>query len=869
MREEVRSAECRVMNGKARAGFLSSLCTLRSALLLCLLLVLLFSFSASALARTARRVVVIKVDGLPFDTLERFVRERDPRTGKSLLPWFEHVFYDGGTRVSNFYVRGMSLSAPSWSLLDTGQHLQVKGNVEFDRYTLHSYDYLNVIPFWLNNAVGARVDMPAVEVLDELGVPLLADSYPYDERYTSIQLFQRGARWTTLERGLKNLFTSRTPAELFGEWQLGIGGRSIIDEQQERELIEKLGDPSVRYLDFYTTAFDHAAHNNRDDATHLAVLREIDALVGRVWTAIRRTPQAADTALVLVSDHGMNSDPRLYSQGFNLVKLLGSREGGGHHVVTKRRLMADYAVKGIFPLVPLIYTTTDESFYLKGQSTDYPTALVDFDGNERSTIHLRDSDLNLVHLLLQQLKRADLSEPLRRAATGALFDAIERRRAEWQADFERLKEELGALQRLIERQRALVQTLPKKFTKEDMDTGRDKAARRESARLDSWQQDERGYAAYAQALANLLALERSRFNPAAVKIEDLIPKRAMGEHNNIDELQNYVVGLAPGGLALAPDGTLDAERSFARVNYFSLLAGARVRNNVQPGVSNRPVDFVAVRVPAESLRGALRPDEEADEAVWLYAAPDSQALVLSRVDEGRLLLRYLPVSNLKQDASGRVTFDRAAWRAGLPLKIWEDERLALPQGESRAEWLDGWHTDIEWLRAAHRTRYSNAVVSLEEQLGRHEVEATAADAPGLSADERLIRRFRRHQRRLAEGDLLVVANDHWNFDVRGFNPGGNHGSFLRVSTHAALLFAGGERTGIPRGLDIEEPYDSLSFVPTVLALTGQLEDGTRPVPALWRQGFRTFPGRVISELFATTQPEAPLADTTTQPEEKH
>src|SRR5205814_6795004 len=116
-----------------------------------------------------------------------------------------------------------------------------------------------------------------------------------------------------------------------------------------------------------------------------------------------------------------------------------------------------------------------------------------------------------------------------------------------------------------------------------------------------------------------------------------------------------------------------------------------------------------VRVPVESLRGTLGPDEEADEAVWLYAAPDSQALVLSRVDEGRLLLRYLPVADLTQDAHGRINFDRAAWRAGLPLKIWEDEGLLPPQGASRDEWLDGWHTDLEWLRAAHRTKYSNGV----------------------------------------------------------------------------------------------------------------------------------------------------------------
>src|SRR5919198_239041 len=226
-----------------------------------------------------------------------------------------------------------SASSSSWSLLDTGQHLQIKGNVEFDRYTLHSYDYLNFIPFWVENVAGRRIDMPGVEVLDELGLPLLYDSFPHDERYICFQLYMRGTRWSTLQRGLQGHFASRGPGDIFDEWATGIEAHDMVMEQLERELYEKLKDPKVRYLDFYTTDFDHAAHHNRDDATKLAALQKIDALVGRVWTAIRRTPQAADTALVVVSDHGINSDARFYSQGYNLVKLLGSREGGGHHVV--------------------------------------------------------------------------------------------------------------------------------------------------------------------------------------------------------------------------------------------------------------------------------------------------------------------------------------------------------------------------------------------------------------------------------------------------------------------------------------------------------------------------------------------------------
>lgn len=801
-------------------------------------------------AGEARRVVLLKVDGLPHDTLDRYVRERDPQTRKSLLPWIDYVFYERGTRVANFYVRGMSLSGPSWSLLDTGQHLQVKGNIEFDRYTLHPYDYLNFIPFWLRHASGVRVDMPGAEMLDEMGLPLLSDAFPYDERHLSFQLYQRGTRWTTLQRGLQNRITSRSPRELFDEWHTGFETRSILMEQLERELLEKLKDPRMRYLDLYHTDFDHAAHHNHDRATQLQSLRELDALVGRVWMAIQKTPNADTTALVLVSDHGTNSDERVYSQGYNLVKLLGSAAGGGHHVVTKRRLMNDYALKGIYPLIPLIYTTTPDSFYLKGQSTLYPTALLDFDGNERASVHLRNSTLNTLHILLQQLQRRDLAPPLRHAATRAFFATLDRERPAWQASLAGLNEELDALRRAIEKQRALVAAQPKKWTAQDRDAGRDQASRRHFARLDSWTTDEQKYVAYLRTLNGLLALSRDNFDPARLSLEDVIAKGTMGEPNSVYQLQNYVVGLAPAGLALAPDGSLDFERSFRRLDYFALLDDVTVRNNVQAGVTNQPVDFVAVRLPVDALDVALNEDTRADAAIWLYGGRDSQALVLARDDApGQLQLRYLAVARLAQEAGGRIRFERQQWRDGLPLRIWEDANLDVPGGDTRARWLDAWHTDLEWLRVAHRTKYSNAVVGLHEQLARHIAPSIDTDEPGLGDDERLLRRLRRRQRLLVEADLLILANDHWNFDVRGFNPGGNHGSFFRISTHSTLMFAGGDATGIRRGLVVDEPYDSLSFMPTVLALTGQLSDGQKPIPVLWQQGFREFPGRIITEIF--------------------
>ena len=145
---------------------------------------------------------------------------------------------------------------------------------------------------------------------------------------------------------------------------------------------------------------------------------------------------------------GSTRTREIYSQGYNLVKFLGSAQGGGHHVITKRRLMLGYSLKGINFLVPLITTTTDDSFYLKGQSTSYPTVLLDFDGNERAAIHLRNSDLNLLHILFQQLQRDNLvaadacgcvrtRSSKRSKATTAMADRTTRRLDEELAGFAR------------------------------------------------------------------------------------------------------------------------------------------------------------------------------------------------------------------------------------------------------------------------------------------------------------------------------------------------------------------------------------------------------------------------------------------------
>ena len=787
--------------------------------------------SCGPLTAAVERVVIVKLDGIPASVLERELQHRDPVTQKSTLPWIERIFNQGGSRVPNFYVRAISLSAPSWSLLDTGRHLEIRGNAEFDRYTYHVYDYLNFFPFYVGYALSRRVDMPGVEVLDQLNIPLLIDFFPYAERYQSFQLFQRGVRWKTLQHSLQHRF-SRSLRQLLDEWTIGFEIGSSVEEQTERELIEKLSNPRIRYLDYFTGEYDHVAHGTPDPASQRMALQSIDALIGRIWTAIESSPLAGRTVLAVLSDHGMNTQPGVYSQGYDLVQFFNSRAGGAHHVVTNRHPMTEYKLKGLDPFVSEVVTPSEESLYLKGAANQYPTVLLDLDGNERASVYLRNSDFNLLHILLEELNRPPMQSPLRQAAIRAFFQAVDRHRPEWHGTVAQLREELAAIRRYVEEQRRRLEEQPKKWTPAQRNQGLDKDARRLAVQVDALTNQERRYSEYVDALVKILALTPSDFEKRRIPASDVIPRRAMSETNGVHALRNYVVGPASGGLVLAPDGSLDLAKSFQQIDYLPLLASLSVRNNVQTALASHPVDFVALRIPSAPF--AAWSDEPLDEnAVWLYGGENRQAVVLSRRRAGELELRYVPVRDLQQDSHGVFHIDSLDFAPGLPLALFEDKDLGVPEGQ-RVEWLQSWHSDLAWLRAAHNTEYSNGLLALHEQFHQR-----------IERDGDLLERFRARRRRLVEPDFVIFANDHWNFNVRGFNPGGNHGSMRRISTRAVLMFAGGGETSIPKNQVVAEPYDSLSFVPTILELMGQDQEAQK------------LPGRPILEVLSQAKSSKP------------
>ncbi|MFM2123882.1 MAG: Type phosphodiesterase / nucleotide pyrophosphatase [Acidobacteriota bacterium] len=732
-----------------------------------------------------QRVVVLKIDGLPPRLLQQ-----------NKLPWIERVFGQGGTQIDNFYVRGLSLSAPSWSLLDTGRPLEIHGNVEYDRYTLRPYDYLNFVPFYFSAATSGRVDMRGVELLDEIGVPLLLDRFQVAERHQTFQLLQRGVRWETLTSSLKRL-VAKAPGDLLDEWIIGMSISDTLNRQYEQELVRALQNPNIRYLDYFSGEFDHVAHLTHDAVSQRRTLEELDALVGRIWTAIQNSPLAANTALVLVSDHGMTTTPGVMSQGYNLVDWFSSKAGGAHNVLTNRHPLSEFKVKGLDPFVSAVVTPTTQSDYLNGQGATYPTVMLDLDGNERASIGLRNNTFNTLQIFLEQLTQKKLPPETRVATIDAFFEVLGQVRSAWTADIEDLNASLTGLNQRIELARAAVAAQPKKWTKQQIAQGLDKEAHRAERQLNLMLEDARDYAAYTATIARLLVLTPADFDPGKFKITDLIPARSLGPANTVWDLQHYITGPGPAGFVLTAGGQFDWNRSFTRVDYLQSLHGLSVRNNVQAEVGPRPVDFIAIHTAS---------------GILLYGDEEHQALIES--ENGKL--RYRAIAHLAGNPNGSIRFDSQPLGPGFPLAYFEDPNLSVDKA-----WLSDWHTPQEWLSATHRTRYSNAILGLAEQLEQR---------PGATP-------YQSRKRQLRRTDLLVLVNDHWNFNVRGFNPGGNHGSFFRDSTHSVLLFAGGAETGIPRGAHVTEPYDSLSFVPTILQLLN------RPEPDL--------PGPVIKELLPT------------------
>jgi hypothetical protein len=185
----------------------------------------------------------------------------------------------------------------------------------------------------------------------------------------------------------------------------------------------------------------------------------------------------------------------------------------------------------------------------------------------------------------------------------------------------------------------------------------------------------------------------------------------------------------------------------------------------------------------------------------------------------------------------------------MPLRLFEDERFDTG-GEPRVDWLSRFHPDREWLAAVHATDEGLAVMGLPEAFSTAYAGTfarVAARAPTRA--ERLRTEFELARRLAMESDVFVAASPLWNFDLKDFNPYGNHGGFRRQSMNALFWLHGGPETRVSPGPRlVTTPFDALDVAPTLFEAAEIATDGK--IPTRYRDaGFTNLPGRVVRDAF--------------------
>lgn len=843
-----------------------------------------FAVPAAQSPALPTRVIVLKVDGLPQAAADAYVNRIDARTGRSELPWMRYLFYEGGVRVANFYSRGISLSEPAWAIVDTGQHSIIKGNFEVDRHTGDSADHLSFVGFNFDVIKKRRLYPAGVEALDACRVPLVSDAFAFEERETGMQLLRRGSRFYELLKVGLGPFRGGSMVERAGDLLVGLNYHKVWAEVIERKFVEAVRNPTIRYADLYWPYIDEAIHDDNSDAGILAALKEFDGVLGRTQQAIADSGAADRTVLVVVSDHGATYDGEgRYSQGIRLTSYLEQPAFGAHHAMLRGGPLAAYSVAGSM-LRPLTRgpatTVARQSLYL-GDRPQQITCALDYDGNERAQLHFRDPDLNRLQMLWRAAKRGQLDAARREAVCRAAVGILDCRRPAWSREADEVAEEVAALGRLIAARQQEARTLAASLVSlkpADARTGSAAPALAgESRRLSAINSLDRytdalerskevtvevnrytrlrdEYGLYRDRL-RLRTSIRSPESFRAASEDALFGDRDFGASLTASDLTAYPIRLRD--VVLDASGALDARASFETVNYFDAFAAINIRNSVRSELGTRPVAWSVARLDvvhvAEAFGDAwtqVGGSNAVTDAFLVFGNADRQLVMLYRPGpDDAPEVELVPIMGFAADPAGRLSFTRASWQPGLPFGLVEDGGLDTG-GVERLAWLSGFHSTREWFEAAHRTAMGLSVAGLTEvYAASYRRFLTDAIAAAADADDRLLLRLERRRRDGVATDLFLHASPHWNFDLKDFNAGGNHGGLGRSSMHAVLWMRGGPATGIvPGPVRVDRPYDGLDVAPTLLEAAG-LASGGQPTDALRRLGFRTFPGRVVVEAF--------------------
>jgi hypothetical protein len=831
------------------------------------------------------RLIVLKVDGLPPWLLEAAVNpENEQAVGlldnpaefrraveqfrqqlgrEQLLPTIERFFFREGVRATQMYSATVTLSAVAWSVIETGQPSIIKGHGIFERDTGYARSYLDGLRDIIDFVKRRGDKTTGVWVLDQVGVPLSSDAFDLERTWAAPQLYYRPAlreylsqMGLALLKGKHRFSEPHKIAQLHLTRGLGVDqsigfAETFLMQELSRQILTRDYANRERYdlLSGLYTRIDHQQHAEPSPEGLLAQLVRFDELLGEVFHAVEHSQRRDHTFVVMISDHGQEYVPGITSTTVPLSRLFRSSWFGGHTTQTLLSEEIDRALTVPAPGIdrPRVYDSPS-SPYGKG----WPTAYIEPFGNARAEIHLRNNDLNRLHLVLQAIGRGGWDE----TAWGRLGERLEETLhtiRPW------LPSELAGLR---DYQAGVLDWI--RFLAQSEDPyPRDTAARLEA--------EAERLAPQIEALKHLEALlEKANQRPVLAelkrkkfKVETFIPRKFYGPRNSFYQLTHYTIGLDSQQQWV--ESTVDPKGRSVPLNYFQLLSDFEVANPPTPGNRN-PFDLILHAISPESIHASLveqelicREDILADVA-WVHSTArehprkGGEALIL-RGHDGRV--KYVPIEKLEQDAAGQFFFQPTRRRD--PLALLSDPSFLAVAGEDPAEWLAGWHTPRSWLEAIHQTRYTSAVLMLLDIAGQnyrsfiHDPTFTR-HLIGFGSQPLKDRYLRGLERKYANytADFWTWSSENFNFAFKGPLPGGSHGGLgWRVARNSFLAW-GGPQTGLRRGAVLEELTSSLDIAPTLLCLGQRLNRDLRVEPASQSspyRSFRSFPGQVL-DLFA-------------------
>ncbi len=838
--------------------------------------------TAPAPAETPPRLIVIKIDGLsPLlldalmdpDNPEKLARLPDPEgfrravalfrleTGQQdLVPNLRRYFYEQGVRAENMYSATTTLSSIAWAVIETGQPSVVKRHMAFNRNNGYLRSHLDGFRDTLEFSFRRSRKTNALWELDQSGVSLFSDAFSPLRRYETPGMYYRLTP-TSYLGGLAKAYV--TAGQGFSDpWEImrrhlasqveSADWPDFAEEYVANHIAEKILEPDAagaeRY-DYLTTNFslDHQQHVDPDPENLVHRMVRLDRRLGSIFRAVERSRRRDSTLVAVVSDHGSEYQPGAINLAWPITRVFRTRALGGHTMATVMAEDAGRALSNPIPGVdyPRIYESPFSPYgEAAGGEKGYSTAFIDNFGNARAEVHLRNNDLNRLHLLLlareqrrlDDAGRARLSERLR-ATVADVWRWFQSDHAQYSDYY------LGV--------RAW---LPNLKNRPDY-YWRDAAARLEDEQeLDAAQLRALSrLAALCQAEDPLAWLEKNK--PA---ISDLIPKRYFGPRNSLYQLTHYTLGLDDNLNWV--ESTVSPRGERVPMDYIEVLSGWTEPN---PPLSHEPnpVDLMVRSLPVEPVqaalveRGWLNSDIELKQVIWIVStAPRNlrrggQALLLEAAD-GRL--RYLPVEGLQETSEGRFTFEPA--NELDPLGLLYDEGFD-NGGVPGFWWLREFHEGREWIRAVHNTRYAIAPLVFADIAGFHaepfmdnaEFQAALAGFPSEQDKQRYLRGLR-WKYRSQRPDLLLWSSYLWNFSSKSQTSGGSHGGLPGAVSRTSFLLWGGRVFHLPVGATIEEPVTTLDIAPTLMRLVGLLDSDNRVVRqpgAVRERPFLPLPGRVL------------------------